>query len=343
MRQRLISTEKTRFAGQRTFVDLFCGAGLLSAGFAAEGFKPILGVDLDRHALRSYEHNLKTPTLHSSVEYVPSGLRADILLAGPPCQGFSTLGRRDPKDERNNLSLCVSQWAKELRPSVVVVENVPAFLRSPQHRMLVNDLEKLGYQVNCVVLEAADFGAPQFRKRAFTFASRIGVIEAPVRTHDTPVSVGEAVFNRKISPQDPMHTWPQPSKLALDRFLVTPIGGAKADIIERRPDLCPPSWALIPGQATDVWGRMHLSRPSNTIRCTFQNPSKGRYIHPTEHRVISLREGARIQGISDSWVFSGQPYPIARQIGNGVPVPMGQAIARSVRAVTQTLHSDIAA
>lgn len=337
------AVKPTRSSGTHTFVDLFCGAGLLSAGFSSEGFTPILGVDLDRHALRTYEHNLGAPTLHSSVEYVPDGLSADILLAGPPCQGFSTLGRRDPKDERNNLSLCVSQWARKLGPSVVVIENVPAFLKSPQHKELVRDLTMLGYGVTCTTLEAADFGTPQYRKRAFTIASLVGEFVPPMKTHATPVSVNEAVFGPSISNDDSMHSWPNPSKLALERFQVTPVGGAKADIIAKRPDLCPPSWALIPGQATDVWGRMHLDRPSNTIRCTFQNPSKGRYIHPTEHRVISLREGARIQGIPDDWLFSGQPYPIARQIGNGVPVQMGRAIARSVRELLSPSLSTIAA
>lgn len=336
-------SKQIRSAETPTFVDLFCGAGLLSAGFTAEGFTPILGVDLDRHALSSYEHNLCVSTLHSSVEYVPDGLSADILLAGPPCQGFSTLGRRDPKDERNDLSLCVSRWAKQLNSKVVVVENVPAFLQSPQHKTLVHDLVTLGYDVQCVTLEAADFGAPQFRKRAFTVASLLGNFETPRKTHTAPISVADAVFGPEIATDDPMHTWPLPSNLALERFKVTPAGGAKADIIKHRPDLCPPSWASIPSQATDVWGRMHLNRPSNTIRCTFQNPSKGRYIHPTEHRVISLREGARIQGIPDSWVFSGQPYPIARQIGNGVPVPLGQAIARSVRDVLSSALGRMAA
>ncbi len=268
-RQRLKEARNTRSAGQYSFVDLFCGAGLLSAGFAAEGFTPLFGVDLDRHALRTYEHNLGRPTLNSSVEFVPEGLRADLLLAGPPCQGFSTLGRRDPRDERNNLSLCVAQWARSLRSTVVVVENVPAFLQSPQHETLVHDLVELGYVVSCITLEAADFGTPQFRKRAFTVASPIGGVEAPSRTHSTHVSVAEAVFGPRISANDPMHIWPQPSKLALERFTVTPVGGAKADIIAQRPDLCPPSWAMIPGQATDVWGRMLLDRPSNTIRCTF--------------------------------------------------------------------------
>src|SRR3546814_6511144 len=77
-------------------------------------------------------------------------------------------------------------------------------------------------------------------------------------------------------------------------------------------------------QATDVWGRIDPDQPSNTIRCTFQNPSKGRYLHPIENRTLSLREGARLQGVPDCWTFAGRPYPVARQIGNGVPVPLAR-------------------
>src|SRR5690606_16390875 len=92
----------------------------------------------------------------------------------------------------------------------------------------------------------------------------------------------------------------------------------------------PPSWKSIGCQATDVWGRIDPDVPANTIRCAFQNPSKGRYLHPTEDRVITLREGARLQGVPDDWTFAGRPYPIARQIGNGVPVPLAAAVARSI-------------
>lgn len=317
--------------GNSSFVDLFCGAGLLSYGFKAEGLTPALGVDLDRNALATYGKNLAARTLHSSVEYLPNGLKADILLAGPPCQGFSTLGRRDPKDKRNGLSLLVPLWAQAISAKIVVVENVPAFLQSQYHRRLVRDLQSLDFEVNTFSLEAADFGTPQYRLRSFTIGSKLGRIEAPQPSHKRYVTVGEAVFGRPIPDGDPMHRWPTPTALAGARFNATPIGGSKSDIIQNRPDLCPPSWARIPGQATDVWGRMHMDRPSNTIRCTFQNPSKGRYLHPVKNRVISLREGARIQGVPDDWVFVGQPYPVARQIGNGVPVPLGRALAAAVR------------
>src|SRR3546814_15981226 len=97
------------------------------------------------------------------------------------------------------------------------------------------------------------------------------------------------------------------------------------------PELCPPSWERVGCQATDVWGRIDPDQPSNTIRCTFQNPSKGRYLHPIENRTLSLREGARLQGVPDCWPFAGRPYPVARQIGNGVPVTLPVRVAGAER------------
>ena len=91
-------------------------------------------------------------------------------------------------------------------------------------------------------------------------------------------------------------------------------------------------------QAVDVWGRMDWNKPANTLRCSFQSASKGRYLHPEQHRVISIREGARLQGIPDNWVFSGDRSSIARQIGNGVPVPLARAVADAIGKVLAAQH-----
>jgi DNA (cytosine-5)-methyltransferase 1 len=127
-----------------------------------------------------------------------------------------------------------------------------------------------------------------------------------------------------------MHIWPKPVGIAAERIALVPPKGDKRDIVIMAPKLCPPSWFKIGCQATDAWGRIDPDEPANTIRCTFQNPSKGRYLHPTEDRVLSLREGARLQGVPDHWIFEGRPYPVARQIGNGVPVPLAAAVGRRI-------------
>lgn len=110
-----------------------------------------------------------------------------------------------------------------------------------------------------------------------------------------------------------------------------PAGGDKRDILRRAPHLAPPSWHRTTCEVTDVWGRLDWDAPANTLRTCLLNPSKGRYIHPEQHRVISLREAARLHSIPDSWSFAGTPYQVARQIGNSVPPKLGAVVARACR------------
>jgi DNA (cytosine-5)-methyltransferase 1 len=311
------------------FIDMFSGAGLFSAGFADAGFSPALAIDLSKEAVASYNRNLAPVAVCGSVTEFDAIPAADILIAGPPCQGFSTLGRQDPLDVRNGLALEVPRWAETSGARVVVVENVPPFLASKQWRCLADLLQALGYEIDTWVLDAVEYGAPQLRRRAFTIASKVGLIDRP-RPSTRRITAGE-VLARPVAPGDALHTWPTPVGIAAERIAIIPPKGDKRDVMRIAPELCPPSWAKVGCQATDVWGRIDPAEPANTLRCTFQNPSKGRYLHPTEDRCLSLREGARLQGVPDDWNFVGKPYPVARQIGNGVPIPLARAVAVAVR------------
>lgn len=306
-------------------VDLFCGAGLLGVAFRDRGFEPALALDIDANCVRSYNANVAHIAEVASAKRVRPVL-ARLLLAAPPCQGFSTLGRRDARDERNALCLNVPAWAEATRASVVVVENVPPFLESGHWRRMVARLEDCGYEHVAWVLDAADFGAPQRRRRAFTIASKIGLPRRPKRS---AARIVDEVF-ANIKARDPLHVWPSPSALALRRFRRIPPGGDWRDLYLRAPGECPRSWGRLGAQATDVWGRVKLGVAGNTLKSRFQNPSLGRYIHPELHRVISLREGARMQGVPDDWVLFGHREAIVRQIGNGVPLQLGTAVARVV-------------
>lgn len=317
------------------FVDLFCGAGLLSHAFKSVGFQPNLAIDLDRKAIQSYRKNVAKCAEVADVRLIRTDVSADVIIAGPPCQGFSTLGRRDPQDARNQLGLSVLDWTEALRPKVVVIENVPGFVNSHWFAQISNGLEAQGYCTKVFVLDAAQYGAAQRRGRAFTIASKIGEVERPAQRKSKPKTFKQVVLDRPIKSNDPMHVWPAPSMLAMARFQAIPLLGGKRELMHNRPELCPQSWKNLIGEATDVWGRIDPNEPSNTVRCSFLNPSKGRYIHPFENRVISLREGARLQGIPDSWIMAGEPTPVARQIGNGVPIPLGRAIAKEVMAAIQ--------
>lgn len=303
----------------------------MSAGFSEHGFAPVLATDLDQSAIATYNTNVANCGVVAPVSEIRREVRANLLLAGPPCQGFSTLGRRDPRDQRNRLCLYVVGWAEAVKAEVVVVENVPQFLTSPHWKRMVLGLERLGYEIAIWNLDAADFGCPQRRLRAFTIASKIGLPSQP-RKRNGRATAGD-VLDRKLRNGDLLHVWPTHEGIARARIQLVPAGGDKRDIMMAAPDICPPSWFKVGCQATDVWGRMLPDEPANTIRCDFQNPSKGRYIHPREDRVISLREGARLQGVDDAWEFSGYRSHISRQIGNGVPIPLAAAVASRVRTL----------
>lgn len=308
-------------------IDVFSGAGLFSQGFKAAGFEPILAVELDHHAVGSYNRNIGDVAVCADIMDLRNIPPADVLIAGPPCQGFSTLGRRDVADARNNLGVLIPELANAAGALVAIVENVPPFLRSNQWSEMAERFRFGGFSVQTWLLDAANFATPQVRKRAFTVASKIGIISHPVVVSD--VIPSGCVFH-DADANDPLHIWPTPSRLAESRMSLIPIGGDKRDVLKMAPTLCPPSWTKLGAQATDVWGRIDPRYPSNTLRCRFQNPSTGRYIHPIENRVLSLREGARLQGVPDSWHFVGSPTSVARQIGNGVPVPLATAVASSV-------------
>ena len=312
-------------------VDMFAGAGLLSHAFEREGFAIAAAYEQDPRAAATYARNVGSHIQIADIECAKCDVKCDVLVAGPPCQGFSTLGKRNALDPRNSLSNHVVRWVGDLKPKLVVIENVAAFLNAPIVRQIRARFEQLGYCVSTNLIDASDFGTPQNRLRSFLIASRIGTPELYGHPRKLPPSVREAWHG--LSPKPNGKNWhyaPTPSSLALARMRVIPLGGDKRDIMRDAPHLTPPSWWRVVGDVTDVWGRMNWDEPSNTIRTTFINPSKGRYIHPEQNRVISLREGARLQGIPDGWEFVGTPYQVARQIGNGVPITLGRAVARAV-------------
>jgi len=226
----------------------------------------------------------------------------------------------------------ILRWAILASPKVVVIENVPPFLSSEIWLRVAEGFGRLNYDIMTFVFNAYDFGVPQIRHRAFVIASKIGFPDIRPITRKKIKTVREAWsdLSRHANGKN-LHYSPKPSELALKRMKILPEGGNKTDIIRKAPELAPPSWFSVRNGLGDIWGRMRWDKPSNTLRTCFQNPSKGRYIHPEENRVISLREAARLHSIDDSWKFCGLPTQIARQIGNSVPPLLGRAIARAVR------------
>ena len=209
-----------------TVVDLFAGAGLFSYAFKQTGFSIIRALEKDPIAATTYATNVgREIEVADVVKAKPIG-KCDVLIAGPPCQGFSTLGRRRSNDPRNRLSLQVVRWTKILRPRVVVIENVTAFLGSLQHRRISKQLEDAGYRVDFFELNALDYGCPQIRRRSFTIANRDGIMLSPPRKRKRLRTVREAWEGLPSKPNGVNHHYsPQPSVIALARMRLIPPGG----------------------------------------------------------------------------------------------------------------------
>lgn len=350
-----------------TTLDLFAGAGGLSLGFreAALGFEPLLAVEVDSSAARTFESNFGCPVYAGPIEHVRTFPDAEVIIGGPPCQGFSPLGRdRDDasRAELNELWQEYLRAVREVRPRAFVIENVPEFQRSAQFGRLLqlmdDDPVLKGYAFAYGVLNAADYGVPQSRRRGIFMAVR-GVSEVPWPPPPTHGPSGEKPHNTVREalmglPAEPagfdvafdrngnqnLHFGRRPREASLARYRAIPEGGNRFDLAKNRPDLLPRCWAEKPTGTTDVMGRLWWDRPSVTIRTEFFKPEKGRYLHPAEDRPITHREAARLQAFPDSFVFEGSKIEVARQIGNAVPVGLAEALARHLHDVAFTRAHD---
>lgn len=345
-----------------TTVDLFAGAGGLSLGFERSGlgYEPQFAVEIDPAAARTFKGHFGCEVYDGPIENVETFPAADVVIGGPPCQGFSPLGRDRDDHSRDHLNELWQQFLRVVRqvePKAFVIENVPEFQRSAQFGRLLqlmdDDPVLRGYGYAFGVLHAADYGVPQSRKRGIFMAVRdtTDVPWPPPPTHgpdspnrqpyrtvrdaigDLPPSTDgfDVAFSR--TGEQNLHFGRRPRDMSLARYRAVPEGGNRFDLAHNRPDLLPRCWADKPTGTTDVMGRLWWDRPSVTIRTEFFKPEKGRYLHPTADRPITHREAARLQDFPDDFVFEGTKIEVARQIGNAVPAGLGEAIARHLHAV----------
>lgn len=349
-------------------IDLFAGAGGLSLGFEQVdlGFRPILAVEIDDAAARTYKRHFGGTVETGSVTDFEVFPEADVIIGGPPCQGFSPLGKNRDDASRAELNELWQQYLRAVRdvqPAAFIIENVPEFQKSDQFAALLHQMETdpllKRYKFAYSPLNAADYGAPQRRIRGIFMAILDAeevqwpppVTHGPNSLNDVPyVTVRDAIsdlpqyptasepelFTGENGIRQELHLKRNPRSTSLERYKAIPAGGNRFDLARNRPDLLPACWANKPTGTTDVMGRLWWERPSPTIRTEFYKPEKGRYLHPEAHRPITHREAARLQGFPDDFIFEGSKIEIARQIGNAVPTALAQAIARH-------LHSALAA
>ncbi|MGH1564728.1 DNA cytosine methyltransferase [Mumia sp. DW29H23] len=296
-----------------TVIDLFAGCGGMTIGFASEGFEPVLAVEWDRFAAATYaanwgeDHVIPGDIAEVTASQIPT---ADLMIGGPPCQGFSNLGLKALGDPRNQLWREYMRFIRTARPQVFVIENVDRFSKSPEFQMLVGEVDHgllKDYEISYGVLNAADYGVSQRRRRTIVIGSRVGPIDLPDPTHArdggnglrpwrTVRDVIEGLPIRPDSTELPdsvteifgeampgvfkgldIHFRRTPNPLSLERYSFVPPGGGRFDV---PTELLPRCWREKPTGTTDVMGRMRWDFPSHTIRTEFFKPEKGAYLHP---------------------------------------------------------------
>ena len=292
--------------------------------------------------------------------------QVDVVIGGPPCQGFSNLGSKDVNDPRNKLWKEYLRVVAASRPKVFVLENVQRFMQSSEFQLLLAEAENgviSEYELSAGVLLAADYGVAQRRPRTIVIGSRIGRIPLPDPTHargsegglrpwetvrsriaglperpettELPVSTTQ-FFGRTVKgtfKSKDLHFGRQPRPLSLERYDHVPPGGGRFDVPEA---LLPRCWREKKTGTTDVMGRMRWDAPSLTIRTEFFKPEKGAYLHPQwdvsgshrVNRVITHLEALRLQDFPEAFVWCGSKIEIAKQIGNAVPVGLAAALGR---------------
>jgi DNA (cytosine-5)-methyltransferase 1 len=347
-------------------LDLFSGCGGMSAGFRRAGCRIVAGIDADAYSISTYRHNfpeaeaismdLSVPNVGRVVARRLAGIPIDIVVAGPPCQGFSLTGTRDFDDPRNALYTSVIKVVAALKPMAFVIENVRGMASLYGGRVckeVVSRFESLGFSVSLKVVCAADFGVPQFRKRLFFVGVRRshGRFKFPDATHgpesgvpriscraaigDLPsLSVTSRGAEESEYRRPPFSDYQAMMRGGSD-LLLNHVATKHTDLVVQVIAQVPPGGDhrdLPPGVGThrrfnEAWTRYHPDRPSHTIDTGHRN-----HFHYRHHRVPTVRENARLQSFHDSFRFLGPRTSQYRQVGNAVPPLLAEAIARALIA-----------
>jgi len=322
-------------------IELFAGCGGMALGFKDAGFRTVLANEWDREACDTLRANITDRVLNCAIQEIEEFPEADVVVGGPPCQGFSNLGERVPNDPRNQLWRQYFRCIEQVLPKVFVLENVQPLLKSAEFIEITRVAKRLGYSIEGRVLNSADFGVPQTRKRAIIIGSRIGTPRYPEPTHadlskknllDRNLlpwrTVRDAIGHVPLEPTGlNWHIGRNQTEKSKLRYRCIPLGGNRWDLPD---ELTPDCWKRKTKGGTDLFGRLWWDRPSVTIRTEFYKPEKGRYLHPVAHRPITHLEAALLQSFPENFNFCGRKISVGVQIGNAVPPILAHAIANNV-------------
>jgi len=341
-------------------IDLFSGCGGFSYGFQDADFNVIIGVDNDEVALKTFKRNHKNSQtllldLHTdeAIDQIVKNCankKIDVIIGGPPCQGFSLTGTRNENDERNTLFNAMFKLAQKVKPKAIIIENVPGLLKLYNGRAkeeIYQLCNKNGYSCSSKLLFAPNFGVPQIRKRVFFVALRkdLGVFEFPKELlkkneyigcedaiGDLPSlenNLGSEESNyggqAKTTYQNSMrngsgilynHLGTKHTPHVIDVISQVPEGGNHKDLPEGVGDS---------RKFNEAWTRYHSQKPSKTIDTGHRN-----HFHYKYHRVPTVRENARLQSFPDSFIFFGNKTQQYKQVGNAVPPLLGKTLANKL-------------
>jgi DNA (cytosine-5)-methyltransferase 1 len=359
-----LPSKRKRKIKKLTAIDLFAGAGGFSLAAQLCGLEVAVAVELDPHACATYRSNLiegrkaSTTLLEGDIRDVDwkAVLKkaklakgdCDLLLGGPPCQGFSThrLKGAGIDDPRNELLGSYFESVQAIRPAAFLIENVPGLLWQRHEaylKKLLAAAKAAKYKVfSPIVLNARSYGAPQNRKRVFVLGFRDDIAAQlswpPPPSHLSPDDPAVAakvhpawltastVFSKPFPPDDENDLHMQHSAAMIDVFKSTPSnGGSRSE--SNRILTC----HLSHNGHKDVYGRIDPTKPGPTMTTACINPSKGRFLHPTRNHGICLRHAARFQTFPDDFVFGGGIIAAGRQIGNAVPITTGVALISAIK------------
>lgn len=358
----------------RLAIDLFCGCGGISAGLSMAGYEIVAGFDVDKHYISTFKHNFPSAcsVLGNIVDIKPADFvlrtgissgNLDLLVGGPPCQGFSKNVPRKLRyldDPKNLLVKSFLDYAEHLKPKVLLMENVAEMKNGFEGQYteeVINRLGAAGYTVTHGVLNAADYGVPQRRRRAFFMANREGLhFRVPQPTH-VPRTVTPLLFNgathvsvwEAISDLPPLGhgegeqvmPYATPPTSEFQRRVRNAHGYVRNHVARHLRDTQHQRLAALqPGQGhkdlpehlrvktgySGAYGRLTKDMIAPTITRWVFHPGSGRYGHPVDTRVLTIREVARIQGFPDSYEFVGTYTQQAGQLGNAVPPLLAYAV-----------------
>lgn len=337
-----------------TVLDLFCGCGGLSHGFEEAGFDVLLGIDFWKDALVTYKYNHKnSETLcadlsqleASTVEEKIRGKKVDVIIGGPPCQGFSIAGKRIVDDDRNKLYKSFVRMVEHFKPRAFVLENVPNILSMGDgviKEAIIKDFEGLGYKVVTKVLLASNYGVPQNRRRAIFVGLLNGeTFEYPEPSVKEPVTAWEAISDLPADSieeggnytSEPLSDYQRLMRAKSDKVFnheITVHTEKTQEIIAMVPDggnyKCLPVELQSTRKVHIAWTRLNSKKPSITI-----DTGHFHHFHYQYNRVPTVRESARFQSFPDDFIFIGNKTSKLKQVGNAVPPMLAEAIANQIK------------